>query len=229
MIASLWTDGHAFGHLGYLLLVASMMMRKIAILRGLAIASGVASVVYALFFVYDPVTVVWQSLFVGVNVIQVAILEYDRWRAHVSDDEEHFIETVVPNLHRALSLKLIRAGTWKTANADEPLAIEGRMVPELVFVSDGKVRIEKDGQTVAQCTRGDFVGEISFITHQPATADAFAVGLVRYLSFEREALRRVLAAERELRHALESSFNRNLIDKLVKSNESKLGEEPVST
>jgi len=229
MIASLWTDGHAFGHLGYLLLIASMMMRKIALLRGLAIASGIASVLYGLYFVYDPVTVVWQSLFVGVNIVQVAILEFDRWRAKMSEDEEHFVETVVPTLHRALSMKLVKAGTWKTANADEHLATHGRVVPELVFVSAGRVRIEKDGQTVAHCTRGDFIGEISFITHQAATADAIAVGLVRYLSFEREALRRILEAERELRHALESSFNRNLIDKLLKSNETKIGDEPIAT
>lgn len=41
---------------------------------------------------------------------------------------------------------------------------------------------------------------------------------MRYASFDAEMLRARLADDKDLRHALEASFNRNLIGKLNRSN-----------
>ena len=223
------TPGQALLHLSFLLLVVSMTMRDIAALRALAIASGVASICYRMFFVYDPVSVLWQSLLIGVNVVQLAILWAERFRARLSDDEEFFIATVIPTVHRSKARKLIRTGHVITVEAGERLTTDGVLVPKLMFVVEGVVRIDKHGQQVATCSRGDFLGEMSVVTGEPASADAFAATAVRYLAFSREPLQRVLSADTELRHALESSFNRNLIGKLVKTNSRlKQGQAPES-
>ena len=99
------------------------------------------------------------------------------------------------------------------------LLTEDMPVPELMFVSQGSARIEKGGQLVADCNRGDFIGEMSFISGAPATATAIAAEPLRYLGFERAALDKALRAEPVLRFALQASFNRNLIAKLDKSSD----------
>ena len=215
----------AIAHLSYLLLVVSMMMRDMTRLRVLAVTAGVVEIFYRVNFLYDPVSIFWKSLFILVNLVQLAILWYEHMRASFSEDEEHFIKTIVPGLRRARAHKLVRAGTWKNAMPGERLTTDGVVVPDLMFISGGAVRIEKAGQIVAVCADGDFIGEMSFITGEPASADAIADRPVRYLSFERAALGRLLDAEPELRAALEASFNRNLIDKLVKSNDDRVGRE----
>ncbi|MEE4238021.1 MAG: hypothetical protein V2I51_14980, partial [Anderseniella sp.] len=62
-------------------------------------------------------------------------------------------------------------------------------------------------------------GEISVMGNRPATATATTTKPVRFLGFEREALASLLRQNPELRHAMEASFNRNLIDKLTRLNE----------
>ncbi len=195
-----------------------MMMRNMAWLRTLAVMSGVIEILYRIYFLYDPVSIFWKSLFILVNLIQLALIWYENRRYKLSHEEHHFIETVCPQLTAQRARKLLNVGAWHTAAAGRQLTFKGQMVPFLMFVSSGDVRVEVDGRVVGQCSRGDFLGEISFITEQPATADSFAVTEVRYLAFERKALAKLLSVEFELAHTLESSFNRNLIEKLVKTN-----------
>ncbi|HEY8595435.1 MAG TPA: cyclic nucleotide-binding domain-containing protein [Devosiaceae bacterium] len=213
--------GRAFVHITYLLLVFSMMMRNISWLRVIAIGSAVASLIYRLFFLFDPVSVAWQSVLILVNLVQLAILWSEHWGGGLSEDELHFIDKVIPNIHRSRARRVFKAGKWKLAGEGERLTTEGVVVPALIFLSSGSVRIDKDGQPVAICGRGDFIGEISFITGEPATADAVAIRPTRYLSFDRVALKRLLDSDSELKNGMEVSFNRNLIDKLVKSNQEK--------
>ena len=213
--------GRAFVHITYLLLVVSMMMRNISWLRVIAIGSAVASLIYRLFFLFDPVSVAWQTVLILVNIVQLAFLWSEHWRSGLTEDELHFLETVIPNIHRSRARRVFKAGQWKLAEEGEQLTTDGVVVPSLIFVSSGAVRIDKDGLPVAICGRGDFVGEISFITGEPATADAIAAGPTRYLSFDRAALKRLLDSDSELKNGMEASFNRNLIDKLVKSNKHK--------
>lgn len=57
-----------FGHFTYLLLIVSMLMRRIVWLRAIAVAAGISKVIYRIFFIFDPVSVLWESMFVLVTV-----------------------------------------------------------------------------------------------------------------------------------------------------------------
>jgi CRP/FNR family cyclic AMP-dependent transcriptional regulator len=54
------------------------------------------------------------------------------------------------------------------------LAQEGKIGWELIFVVDGKARVEKNGKLIRQLSRGDFFGEISLIDGGPRTATVIA-------------------------------------------------------
>jgi hypothetical protein len=219
LLASLTDPTYLLGHITYALLILSMLMRDIAWLRAVAIIASIVKIFYRTFYVYDPVTVAWEVVFILVNLGQLALIWWENRPPRFTAEEQYFLAVTMPGAPSRLARKLLKRGKWHDAGAAEVLTTEDMPVMALMFVSEGRVRIEKAGRLVAECGRGDFVGEMSFISGAAATATAIAIEPTRYLAFERQALAKALRKEPMLRFAMQASFNRNLIDKLDKSSD----------
>jgi hypothetical protein len=208
-----------FGNFTYLLMGLSVLMRNIVWLRALAITGGVAKIAYRTYFVYDPVSVFWEALFVVINLVQLCIIWWENRPPNFTAEEQHFVDTVAQGLTPAAARALLQSGVWQDVEGGTRLTVAGERVNALLFISQGRVRIESAGAIVGTCASGDFLGEMTFANGNAATATAITSEPVRLLSFERQALERVQAARPVLRLALQASFNRNLIDKLVRANQ----------
>src|SRR5258708_6886642 len=205
-------------HAGYLLLITSMLMTRLAWLRALAIGSGVLEGTY--YFAIDDVnSLFWEVMFVLTNVGQLAILAYNNRMARFTPDELAFYEIVVPTLEPSQARRLIKAGRWVDAPAGTVLSREGEVVPDLVFLVAGEVNIKVGEQTVGHCGAGSFVGEISASTGGPATATSMAKTAIRYLAFERVSLMKMLRTSAEIGQAVELAFRHGLRDKLIRTNQ----------
>jgi len=220
LIEQFASPGKLVGHLSYILLVASMMMRSMKWLRIIAISAGVVSAFYGYFFLLDFVTVFWEVVFVSVNLVQLLLLELANRRARFSEDEQRFIAAAVPTVEKAHARKLLGLGQHLEFEAGTKLTTEGVPVDKLHFIVEGAVRIDKGGAMVGVCGHDDFIGEIGFMLETSATATALVTHSVRTISFDHVPLRIMLEKDKDLKQAIESSFNRNLVGKLVKSNES---------
>jgi CRP-like cAMP-binding protein len=78
--------------------------------------------------------------------------------------------------------------------------------------------VEADDRVVAICGPGDYIGELSFLSGQVATATATAVKPLRALAFNQGKLATAIGADSGLRRTLESALNHNLAGKLARSN-----------
>ena len=212
------TPGKLVGHLSYALLVLSMLMRTMRSLRVVAIFAGVTSAIYGALWLRDPVTVFWEIVFVSANLIQLALLANENRRARFDADEQLFAGAALKGVEPAHAARMLRLAKKEDARPGDELTTQDRQVDRLVFVLDGKVRIEHEGVAVGYCRSHDFIGEIGFMTGTPATASAIAEAPTRLFAFERDALAKLLKRDQTLRNALEASFNRNLIAKLTASN-----------
>jgi signal transduction histidine kinase len=204
-------------HLPYALLVISMMMNDMGWLRLIAIAAALIRIVNRSFFEVDHVVAFWEVAFVGVNVIQLLILWYYNKRHRFTEEETRLIEAIPTDVERRTIRRLLRLATLEAAAAGTTLTTAGKSPERLLFLTDGVAQVEKDGRIVAVCGPRDFVGEMSFISGEPASATVIAAKPVRYYAFERTRLRRALDADSGLRQALDASFNRNLAGKLVRT------------
>ena len=213
------SPGKLVGHLSYMLLVASMMMRSMKWLRIIAVSAGVISAVYGYFWLKDFVTVFWEVVFVTTNLVQLLLLEWANKRAKFSEDEQRFVAEALPHVEKAHARNLLKLAEHKEFEPGAGLTKENSTVEQLIFILEGAVRIDKDEQMVGVCGRNDFLGEIGFMSGEGATATSVVCNAVRCLSFEREKLLKLLDRQPELRHSLEASFNRSLVSKLVKSND----------
>lgn len=220
--------GRIVGHFTYFLLVLSMLMRSMAWLRGIAIVAGVAKIIYRSVFVFDPISILWESVFVLVNLGQLLILWWMNRPPNVTAEEQYMLDVLAPHLPPAAARALLGRVEWREVAAGVHLAEQGNVVGGLIFISKGDVDVMVAGRIVGQCGRGDFVGEMTWEKGGPATATVVARSAVRYAWFEREGLRKVLGKVNLLRYAISASFSRNLIEKVARRNRAAVETAPVT-
>ncbi len=120
----------------------------------------------------------------------------------------------------------MKLGAWTEVQEDTVLIVEDTTPEHLKFIVGGTAAVAHSQRIIGEVHRGDFLGEMSYLSGKKASATVTTQEAVRYLAFDRERLRDHLARNTEVRHALETSFNRNLADKLVKSNASDINKSP---
>ena len=216
------------GHASYFLVVLAMLMSSILALRVLALASGFAGLIYSAMILADPVGVFWEIAFITANTAQLTLMAWRSRTVHFSDEEHQFHQDAIPLVPAALARRLINAGTWRDLDAGTELARQSEAVETLTYIIDGTVEIRVDGQLVAACRCGDFVGELGIFSDHPATATAVAVTPLRVLAFERDALMRAQRREPALRLALDAAFNNNLRHKLTAANKTAMDKAPAA-
>lgn len=134
-------------------------------------------------------------------------------------EEILFRDYVVAGLDSDLVRRLLSIGRWIDAEAGAVLAREREPVTEMIFIAAGEVEITVDGKTVGYCDIGSLVGEIGLLTDTPATATATAKSPVRYLSFERNALLKLMEREPQIGSAIDRTVRQGMRQKLASSNE----------
>ncbi|MCB1464385.1 MAG: cyclic nucleotide-binding domain-containing protein [Nitratireductor sp.] len=205
------------GHFAYVLLIVSMLMRRMVWLRIFAIAAGAFSAIYYT-TLGDWVSCFWESLFSLVNAAQLLILFIENRRGKFTSEEQTFIDIALHGLERAHARRLVKLGKWVEVGEDEVLIVEDSTPTHLYFIVNGTARVTRHQRPVGLVGPGDFLGEMSYLTGKHATATVSVLTPMRCLTFEREVLRAHLERNPEVRHAMEGGFNRNLVEKLVKTN-----------
>ena len=192
------------GHLAYLLLVLSMVMRQMYLLRILVILSASIAIAYALFWLKDPIGVFWESLLIVVNAVQLAITWHQNRSARFSEEEIVFMQGHLPNLSFSDRRKLLNRGIWISGEIGTELTTQGQPVDHLVYLASGQALVISGGHPVAVC--------------EPASATVKVNQPARYWAIEAEQLRNLVKKNTDIGVALEGSFARNMRDKLVRSN-----------
>lgn len=212
------------GHVSYGLLVLSMLMSSIVWLRAIAIASGVAGVVYSGMVLHDPVGAFWEGMFVLANLFQLFVLYLRSRKVLFSDEEFLFCQNALILVPPALARQFISIGKWKNLPAGTVLTCQDETVEHLSYVAEGAVDVEVNERLVANCGPGDFIGELGILSGRPATASTRATTDLRALVFEKEDLMRHLRHRPDLKLALQAGFKNNLRQKLTTANERTLAD-----
>ena len=217
-LESAFSTGGLVGHTSYLLLVVSMLMRNITLLRLLVIASAIAGISYDWFWLRDPVGVFWESTLIIVNLAQLGILYWQDLTAKFNDEETLFRRSKLPGLAAGKFRTLLNKGKWITLGDDYVLTRQGEPVSDLYYIADGFVEVSVDNKHVSQCGKGDFIGEMTIISNDYATATTTVKGEVKAWQISGETLSQLFERQSEIKLEMEASFARNYRDKLVHSN-----------
>lgn len=208
-----------FGHVSYVLLLAASLVRQFMPLRILAIGSGIAAVLYD-WFTNQPHLAYWEGAFAITNAVQLGVLIYEQKRARLTSEEESLRQRLFAQLSVVDFHRLIRNATWVSTTEGQTLTVQGEPVSRIVVITDGATSVEVDNRVVAYCRQGDFVGEMAFVSGNPATATVRTIAATRYLMWRFVDLKQLISKHPDISTALQSVFNRNLIEKLSRDGSS---------
>ena len=100
-------------------------------------------------------------------------------------------------------LELIRRLADEVDVADGyTLMRQGDIGQEFFLIVDGRVRIERDGQTVATLGPGDYLGEISLISEERRSATAVTEGPAKLLVITHQGFNSLMDASSSIRSAI---------------------------
>jgi hypothetical protein len=217
-IESAFSSQGALGHTAYLLLVLSMLMRKMFWLRVLVIASALVAIAYASLVLTDPVSTFWESLLIVVNVGQLTFSWWQDRRSQFDPRETALRDLRFPHLAPRRMRRLLDRGVWLSLPAGTRMTTQGAPVPALWYLQHGSARVVVDAATAGHCAADSFVGEMTVATGEPAFADVILDTDATVWRIDAETLRDLASRDTEIGHALEAAFFRMISQKLALSN-----------
>ena len=219
IIRDLGDPGNIFAHLSYIFLISSMLMTSLRALRILALASGIAAMIHFTFQTQDNASFVWETVFVLANGTQLAILLYRSRTGDMLPEERELFDYVMSVEEPSHQRRLRDLLEWKDIPVGEVLMQQGARNPPLIYIASGAASIEHSGAMVGVCGPGDFVGEMSLISGESASATVTVTNAMRIARFDRDALSQLVRNVPDIGKAFDSALNRGLAAKVLRMNE----------
>lgn len=210
-------------HLAGLLLVAAVMTRSPRAVRGLALAAGIAAVAYCLLTRIGGAVLLWSVLFLLASGFQFAVLVQRSRFGTMRPEERALLEDILRVEDPAEQRRLVGLLRWRDAPAGETLIRQGQPHPPLIYVASGAAGIELDGRLVGVCGAGDFLGDMSIATGEPASTAVVVSNPMRLAVVDRAALAQMAEAAPEIGAAFDRAINRGLAAKITRMNEAVAG------
>jgi hypothetical protein len=161
------------------------------------------------------------GLFSGI-LMAILLLTYNIPRPKLSlrlpEAERELLRSVFTGLEDAQIAQLLVAGRFNDIAKGTTLAEENKPLETLFFICAGHVKVTVAGREVAHLEKGNFVGEIAFLTEKPATATVVAEDRVRALVFDRAELNQFFRNEAEVAGLIYQLLGRELAHKIKVSN-----------
>ena len=209
-----------FLHLTCGLLVVAMLMNSLRTLRIFALAAGISAVGYFAFEGRGGPVLLWAGLFLLVNAVQLSLMHQRRRRlADMPPEERALLDDILRVEEPAHQRRLVGLLAWRGASAGEVLILQGQRNPPLIYVARGTADIIHEGRLVGVCGEGDFLGDMSMVSGESASATVTATGPMRIALIDRAALLEMGRTIPEVGAAFDRALNRGLVAKIVRMNQ----------
>ena len=206
-------------HLSYLAIAISYFLTNMFWLRVVACIGLVLEIV---FFTISGTNIraglPWDVVFILINLYELIWLVRDRLSARLPEAEAPMLRQVFDGLDDAQIAKLLKAAEWKNLPPGEVLTRQDAPLDALYFLVTGRANVEVDGKSVAHLEKGSFVGEIAFLTGNPATARVEIEEPSRVLVFSKMRMAKVMASDRQISGILYQLLGRDLANKMRRAN-----------
>jgi CRP-like cAMP-binding protein len=204
-----------FSNLANICYFGAYMVRDIMVLRFLVIVGGLVWLPYG-FLQPEPLwpEINWKYVFIGINVIWLRQLWLERRPVDLTVEQQRLYLLGFRMLTPREMLTLMGLAAWEDVSPGTRLAARGQRVERLALILSGKVRAERDGQTVGHIGDGDYCGGLSFLKDdgEPSPVDLVAEEPTRLLSWAAADIRRYAERKPELQVALKATVGGRLAD-----------------
>jgi Cyclic nucleotide-binding domain len=217
-IPFIWAD--VPGHVSYVLIAISYWLTHIYWLRVTAVLGLSLEIVY--FQMSGGAMhagIGWDLVFIAINLYQIYWLVDERRKLKLMEDAHLLRQGVFAGLTDAQLARLVKAGSWRHLETGAILTHQGKPVDELVLICEGQAIVDASGTVVAHLRDGAFVGEMAFVSGNPASATVIIEQPTRAFVFDIERLRKLVEADDLVAVAIHRVVGRDLAEKLKHRND----------
>ena len=213
-----WSD--LPGHASYMLIAVSYYLTNIYWLRVTAVMGLSLEIVYFRLSGGDMgAGIGWDVVFILINLWQIYWLVDERRKLARIKDAHLLRQGVFAGFNDAQIARLVSSGTWRDLGEGVVLTRAGEPVRELTLLCDGAATVDVTGHVVARLSNGAFVGEMAFVTGNPASATVTVERPTRAFVFDMEKLRKLVEGDETVATAIHRVVGRDLAVKLRLLNE----------
>ncbi len=203
-------------HVANVLYLCSYLVRDILWLRVLTIAAGLSLVPFYCqcsdHILWAPIG--WNAVFVTVNLVQIGILLRERRPRRLGSAEQELYDTVFADLAPGEFRKLMKVGQWRDIPTGSIIVERNSVVADMMVLKQGGLEVRVGDRVIARLQPGQFIGEMSFLSGEKATADVVATEASRLLVFSQADLNEFLERRAALAYKLRGILGRDVVAKL---------------
>lgn len=216
---TLFTINDLPGHISYFVIAVSYFLTRIFWLRIVAVLGLSLQIAYFRFTGANFNNGIgWDIVFILVNLYQLIWLFRDRLSLRLPEKDAPLLREALSGLDDGQIARLLKAAEWRDCEAGEILTRQDAPVDALYFLCSGRVNVEVDGSFVTYLEKGTFVGEIAYLTGNPATARVTVEEPSRMLAFSKMKMARVVASDEQISGIIYQLLGRDLAMKMRRSN-----------
>ncbi len=205
-----------FVYLAMLAYTAGLLFRDQFFLRILVMVGASCDAIYYYFY---PATPLWDAMLGSTLIFSATLfglvrLLIDQTPRLIGTHHDAFkcFHAMMPGDFR----RLMRFGERHRAEHPVQLTEAGRIPPHLWLIVSGKVMVTK-GSSSFEIAGPTFIGEIAFMTGEPASATVEALPGAHYVTWRTGDLRRLLEKHERLATAFSATMARDMAKKVAAS------------
>ncbi|NBS33754.1 MAG: cyclic nucleotide-binding domain-containing protein [Planctomycetia bacterium] len=149
-----------------------------------------------------------------VNAVQIGILLRERRPRQLAGPERELYEQVFSELTPGEFRRLVKLGQWRKIDPGSTIVHRDTVVHDMQVLWQGALEVRTAGGVIARLEPGQFVGEMSFISGEKATADVVATEPSRVLAWSQESLNELLEKKPGLAFKIRGILGRDVVAKL---------------
>ena len=159
---------------------------------------------------------VWQLVFISINVYWVVVIIRERLPPTMTNEEQELFDSIFKECCSAREmLRLISYGIWKEAESGTTVIQANTRQDELILIQDGCVVVQLKENEFINCHKGSLLGAVSYFRNEETLVDCIAETPVRYLSWHRKKLDEIFKSKPELKSAIYEVVGRDLLQKII--------------
>ena len=203
-------------HVANVLYLTSYLVRDILWLRVLTIFAGLSLLPFYCncsdHILWAPIA--WNLLFMTVNSVQIAILLRERRPRRLDGPEQALYDNVFSELTPGEFRQLVKLGEWREIEAGTLIVRRDSVVHDIQVLKQGTLEVRLGGEIIARNEPGQFVGEMSFLSGERATADVVATETSQVLAWSQESLNKLFDKKPALAYKMRGILGRDVVVKL---------------
>ena len=213
---------HILGNLAFILVACSFMVKDILWLRILSISASTCSIIYNYNVAGLPlwVPISWNVFFISLNLYHIFKIIYGNRVIYLNDKEKELYRILFSSLNLIEFSKLIKMGEWKQSNPGEILIKEKQIMTDLYLIYNGKVEILVADKKVNELKDGQFIGEMSFLSNEVASATVKTMYPTEYLKWNQAKLKELMSRNPSIIYSLQAAMGSQLTQALNSKNNS---------